>query len=482
MKPSPWMQRLAALAAIVSAAVYLSGAREAAATTPGLAAGLPDELGTFAVGHTTVRIVGKGTLGEDRPIDVDLWYPADKEEWDAASPSQYTSRLNGVTLVPAKWDPLSWVVESAVAREGAAFDKHAPYPVVLFAAGSGSAANSYAATLEHVASHGYVVAGVTHNGDNSDDERIDFINSTNGSKVLGCLDDRPSPCLDTAAKNLADRARDVSMVLDTLQVVLGANVDMGRVVAMGHSRGTVTSLGTGGGSTFFKFAAEPRVRAILGLSMAMPALLLNIDLEAITVPMVLVVGGSDSQPTTLGETVFGRTSSRDKAFIVLKNGRHRHFASGVCPQVQAAGSAVLANPTRAILDRNTLDVWTTRASLGTALEICGFDYFTQPVDIRSLIPVTPGFAITPDSVPTSGLDSIEANRMISGIAVTFFDSVIKALRHEEQPCADGPCADVRFTRLLSERFILKKEPGISTAIVLTDEDMKQLDCREDCPE
>ena len=480
------MKRLVTCVAIAGAATWLFAARESLASTPGLGAGLPDELGTFNVGHTTMSIVGKGTLNEPRPIDVDVWYPADKKAWDAASPSQYTSRLNGVTLIPAKWDPLSWVVVSDVAREGAAVDELGPFPVVLFSSGSTSSAIIYAPTLEHIASHGYVVVAVSHNGDNADDARIDFINTANGSKFLNCLDNRPSPCVDPAAKNLADRARDVSTVLDTLPVAFGDYVNMSEVIAMGHSRGTVTSLGAGGGSKFFHIEAEPRVKAILGLSQAMPALILNIDLEEISVPMVIVVGGNDSQPTTVGETVFTRTGSQDKAFIVIKNAHHRHFASGFCPQVQAAGSVVLANPTRAILDRNTLDLSMHPAlPTGTTLQVCGFDYFTRPFDIRSLISdstVPPGFVITPDTVPTSGLEPLEANRLISGIAVTFFDSVIKALRHQEPPCADVPCANVRFNRLLSDKFILKKEPNIATAVILTDEDMKQLDCLENCPE
>ena len=493
MRTPPWMKRLITCVAIASASIWLFTARESLASTPGLGAGLPDELGTFNVGHTTMSIVGEGTLKEPRPIDVDVWYPADKKAWDAASPSQYTSRLNGVPLNPTKsdppkWAPLSWVVVSEVAREGAAFDKLGPFPVVLFSSGANSSAIIYAPTLEQIASHGYVVVAVSHNGDNADDSLIDFINTTNKSKFLNCLDNGPSPCLDPMFKNIADRARDVSKVLDTLPVAFGDYVNMSEVIAMGHSRGTVTSLGAGGGSKFFKFEAEPRVKAILGLSQAMPALILNLDLDKIpeTVPVVLVVGGNDSQPTSLLETVFtNMTEVQDKAFIVIKNAHHRHFTSGFCPQVQAAGSVVLADLTRqAILDRRTLDIsMLPSLPTGTTLQVCGFDYFTQPIDIRSLISdatVPPGFVITPDSVPTSGLDPLEANRLIGGIAITFFDSVVKALRHQEQPCADGPCANARFNRLLSDKFILKKEPNVSTAVTLTDEDMKQLDCREDC--
>src|SRR5262245_65690087 len=103
---------------IVSAVVvWLCSAGESMADTPGLGKGLPDELGPFNVGHTTIHMVGTGTLGEARPIDVEVWYPADQEGWSAASPSEYSSRLRGVTLVPSKWDPRSWELVSDVAHE-----------------------------------------------------------------------------------------------------------------------------------------------------------------------------------------------------------------------------------------------------------------------------------------------------------------------------------------------------------------------------
>jgi hypothetical protein len=66
--------------------------------------------------------------------------------------------------------------------------------------------------------------------------------------------------------------------------------------------------------------------------------------------------------------------------------------------------------------------------------------------------------------------------------VTFFDAVGKAARHENEPCHDHVCSNVRFNRLLSEKFLLEKEPDVLSTIILTDEDMKQLDCTDNCPD
>lgn len=46
----------------------------------------------------------------------------------------------------------------------------------------------------------------------------------------------------------------------------------------------------------------------------------------------------------------------------------------------------------------------------------------------------------------------------------------------------GPAVMGRFNRLLSENFLLKKEPNASAAVIVTDEDMRQLDRREECPD
>ncbi len=457
-------------------------ARVSLAATPGAGKGLPDELGTFNVGHTAFRIVGKGTLGENRPIDIDVWYPADQRSWDHASASVYTSRLYGVPLVPSKWDPLSWAVVSDVSKDEAEFDKHSPFPVVIFSHGSQNSPDEYALTIEYVASHGYVVAAAWYNGDTQDDVRVQFINTTNGSKVLSCLDNLPSPCVDTAAKNIADRARDLSAVLNVLPTVFGDNVNMDEVVAMGHSRGTVTSLGAASGSTFFNFPAEPRVKAVLGFANGAPALTFNLNLAAITVPTVLVAGDLDkASPEAISETAFTTISSQDKVLIEIKNTMHRHFATGFCPEMQASAAIVMANPTRAILDRHTLTGILTSPVNGNAVDICGFGYFSNPVDIRPLVFSLTGYSVTETNVPTTSIDTLEIRRLMSEIAVTFFDSVIKALRHEDQPCNDSVCSNARFNRYLSDKFLLKKESEISTAIIVTDEEMqRQLDCSDDC--
>ena len=102
---------------------------------------------TFTVGHTIRRLNVPGTLGENRPVVVHLWYPArssdDCDNSDNSdgnrddqgcpvTPSVYTSRLNGVPLLP-QWDPLSWTIGSSVSFENLPIARgNRTFPVIIF--------------------------------------------------------------------------------------------------------------------------------------------------------------------------------------------------------------------------------------------------------------------------------------------------------------------------------------------------------------
>jgi predicted dienelactone hydrolase len=469
---------------IISAVVWLCSAGESAADTPGVGTGLPDELGPFRVGHITIQMVGTGTLGEPRPIDAEVWYPADQEAWFAASPSEYSSRLRGVPLVPSKWDPLSWALLSDASHEDVPFDKHGPFPVILFSHSATGRPFAAFTILEHLASHGYVVVAPWHQGDTFEDFQIGQLNTLNGSKVLNCLDGFNPPCLDTAAKNMADRALDVKKVLDSLPIALGDNVDMNEVYAMGHSRGSMTALAMAGGSVFFHIAPDPRVKAVLTLASAMAAIIGNLDLQNVTVPALAISGELDTNPpATVRDTLFARLSSEDKALVIVRGARHRGLlGSAFCSEMQATGGVAITDPSRHVLERLNFTSVLTISPNGGATENCNFSYFVNPVDVRPLVQSTIGIAVTPSNVPSAGNDADDIGRLVGTLAVTFFDAVGKAVRHENEPCHDHVCSNVRFNRLLSEKFLLEKEPDVLSTIILTDEDMKQLDCTDNCPD
>ena len=399
--------------------------------------------GRFAVGHSERQLNVPGTLGENRPIDVHLWYPARSlddckssgnsngngdDQGCSATPSVYTSRLYGIPLLP-QWDPLSWRIGSSVSFENLLIDRgHRPFPVIIFSHGGQGSAIDSVYTLEVLASFGFIVAAPDHLNNTMDDLRIDFINAQAQFALIPCFDGLPSPCVRApgpTAKGFTDRAHDVSAIIDALPIWFGDRVDISRVGVMGHSRGTVTALVAAGGSTPWGIPPDPRVKAIMGLASAIPAVF-DVDVQNVTAPALLVAGELDTlTPPAFIHATFDMLGSTEKEFVVIENAKHLHFASGFCAMTQSSG-AVAAASTRAILDLHTVRrLVSTFGSLGVAMDYCGIDTFTNPSDIRPLVAALTGFEVTPTNVPTTGLESAQVNEEVTSLAVVFFGHVLE---------------------------------------------------------
>ena len=298
----------------------------------------PVELGKFDVGHAVFAMNlteaggAPGVPPVPRPVDVQVWYPAQKENFENSPLAVYRSRFYGVTLIPAKWDPLSWELKSQVAREGAPVDAESEaFPIIVFSHGSTSSPIDFTHNFEHLASHGYIVAAPWHTRTNQDDVRANFLNTQNGGpRFMPCPDGRLIGCVDAVIKTLAiNRVRDVKGVLDTLPALFGSRADINRVGLMGHSAGSITAILAAGGSLAFGVAADPRVSAVLTMGMITDDVIDQTDTENVTVPALFFAGALDaSTPPATSLRVYNEISSVDKAHIILSNTVHRTFSSG----------------------------------------------------------------------------------------------------------------------------------------------------------
>lgn len=454
------------------------------------------------VGHTVNTVVVPGSTlcpdpvrchYEDRRVDVHLWYPADVKKFAGAPKTVYQSALHGLNddkpgnppnpLIPGRWDPLSWQVESEVARE-APIDRNGPaLPVIVFSHGSTNDPIDYAQTLELIAGAGFVVAAPAHVNNTQDDVRIDFINDeakrATGDpqlRLFTCRDGRPSPCSrGNVARSMEDRVRDISYTLDKLDKdkvghwSLAERVDKSQVGVMGHSRGTVTALAAAGGSRTgtnetrpWGFDPEPRVKAVMGLAIGGRGITFGADLAQVEVPTLLVAGQGDQNSTPdVSEDAFTAIKS-EKAYVSITNAVHRSFDSSYCDELKSAGVITQAAGTnsygerKALLDGHTVQLIGTSfpgGRSGMAHEYCSADTFRNP-DITELMTSFNNGTFTFDGhAPTTGLETNEVKDGVKELAVTFFGTVLKRVGN------DGP----HFTEFLSPKWLEKHEPMVGAA-------------------
>jgi predicted dienelactone hydrolase len=426
-----------------------------------------------------------------RRVKVHLWYPADRHGFSQAPTTVYKSALHGAQPegFPVGWKPLSWQVEAEIARETDAVDPQGqPFPVIVFSHGAVNDPIDYAHTLELIAAEGFVVAAPYHVNNTQDDVRIDLVNRRAGTTVFPCSDRLPGPCARLNVPNsMRDRVNDISYILDALPGWFGDRVDATRAGVLGHSRGTVTALAAAGGSPQWGIAAEPRVKAIMGMAIGAPAITNMVDLPKVTAPTVLVAGGRDQNSLqTVSEDAFRLVSSADKLFVGIPNATHRSFDSTYCAQLQSAAASAKSDP-NAILDLDTVGLIAASAPgflSGKAVYYCAPGFFTSPVNIQRVVasipnaeyscsgvedpglgdqldsrcilipPVAPpASACVTTRIPCTGLETEEVKQGVKEIAAAFFASALKRTGN------DG----IHFTRHLAPKWLMKHVPMVGSA-------------------
>lgn len=269
----------------------------------------PDELGAFAVGHSSFTAIDPARGNRELPVDV--WYSVEHADAEGLPRTQY---------------PLAGAValESEVAVEAAPVSERPNQTLLVFSHGYGAINTQSVELMEALASHGFVVVSPTHTGN-----------------AQGSSDDS----FDEAAAN---RVPDVSFLIDemfarskTPEDTFFGRLNEQQAGVLGHSFGGMTSVGMAAG--WAGAEADPRVRAIAPISAVIDGDLqsdsrpspnagfTSEQLGGISVP-VLLVGGTEDRNVPIGnnQIAFDETVNAPKVYKVdVVGANHTHFAN-VC--------------------------------------------------------------------------------------------------------------------------------------------------------
>jgi dienelactone hydrolase len=193
-----------------------------------------------------------------RRLAVWVWYPA------VASPAAPAPYLPGLWKATALAMGIAGGVRPHAVRDAAPAPSAdaAAWPVVVFSP-SANPPLVYAALIEELVSHGYVVAGISHTYEPLPlsvfaDGRARLMRPASTGGALSASGSRPfAEDLRDRAAVVSVKAADIRLVLEALRrdppPLLRGRLDLGRVAAIGHS--------FGGGAAAEVCRADPAVRA-----------------------------------------------------------------------------------------------------------------------------------------------------------------------------------------------------------------------------
>ena len=240
--------------------VAVAAARGIAAQSPSVGPGrLPVPTGPFGIGRVTVlcedgsRIEPLDPKVGPRRILVDVWYPADPSASKGIATAEYLDvaafeRVIGADGLKSQLGPSYAMIEAGNVVTHAVIQ--APFaaslrrsPVLVFSPGGGMIRELYTSQLEDLASHGYVIAAITHSYDGFLTVFPDGSHVAYDSKRWPR---QPSVEGEANLNQLEWHADDIRVVLDELSrapshLPFSGRLDLAHVGAFGHSFGGIAA-------------------------------------------------------------------------------------------------------------------------------------------------------------------------------------------------------------------------------------------------
>ncbi|HSL42690.1 MAG TPA: alpha/beta fold hydrolase [Anaerolineales bacterium] len=215
---------------------------------------LPAPDGSYAVGQTVIHWVDASrpeVLTEDpndvREVVALAWYPA---EAGTGAQTGYFPNLDRLSQALVESKEVAWwevaalrFVRSQILIDAIPLKGEGPFPVVIFSPGNGTNMEFYSSLAGEIASHGYVVLGLNHPYD------VPAVELSSGDVAVYEKEQwslEPEAHQVYTAERIKVRTADMLYVLDQLDDMNSAGrfagiLDLGSVVAAGHSLGGITA-------------------------------------------------------------------------------------------------------------------------------------------------------------------------------------------------------------------------------------------------
>lgn len=251
--------------------------------------------------------------GGKRTLVTEVWYPA-ADEARGERTTRFAEffgeyREEGARVLKTDFEEIERRFRSLAVRD-APVRREGKYPLLIFSHGNGGFRHQNVFQMDHLASHGYLVASPDHTG-----------NARLAPLPGGAVGyDRGG-----RQRSAEDRPKDVSFLIDRLLLEartreswLHARIDPERIGVLGHSFG---------GYTACRAAAEDRrIRAIVPMTVAMTGF--TNPVPPASVPTLIFLGKHDRTVRTLGNATsrgYYLGCPAEKYLVTLERGGHFTF-------------------------------------------------------------------------------------------------------------------------------------------------------------
>jgi predicted dienelactone hydrolase len=248
----------------------------------------------------------------------------------AGSPYKADPGPHAVTVQDVSWKDAARADREVPARLYLPDAAACPCPAIVFSPGLGGSREHYVYLGKHWASHGYVVAVVTHRG--SDTAALRKAWKEDGHwgparRVKGAL---ATVLADEEARKA--RPKDVSFALDRLIALEDRTVDAARAGIGGHSYGAWTTMVTMGAKTASDDFRDARFLAGIAMSPQGSSGWAKFDAESwsgLTSPMLYMTGTKDDfggQTPKSRRGAFDGQTAKDQYFLMIDGAAHFAFS------------------------------------------------------------------------------------------------------------------------------------------------------------